>query len=175
MTTRIHFNWLPLLLVAGSLAALVWSAFGTPLQLIIYNGSDSVPMGWYRITLTGSPAVGDIVLTRLPLAAATLAAQRSYLPTRIPLLKTVFAIAPQRVCVRGNHVLLDDQVVGKLLAHDRLGRPIPTWRGCRPLVGDELFLLSDNNPESFDSRYFGPISAATVIGRAQPLWLETRP
>ena len=175
MTTRIPFNWLPLLLVAGSLAALAWSVFGTPSQRIIYNGSDSVPKGWYRITLTGSPAVSDIVLTRLPPAAATLAAQRSYLPTHIPLLKTVLAVAPQRVCVRGNHVLVDDQVVGKLLVHDRLGRPLPTWRGCRPLVGDELFLLSVDNPESFDSRYFGPISATAVIGRAQPLWLGTRP
>lgn len=175
MTTRIHFNWLPLLLVAGSLAALAWSVFDTPSQRIIYNGSDSVPKGWYRITLTGSPVVGDIVLTRLPPTAATLAAQRGYLPTHIPLLKTVLAIAPQRVCVRGNHMLVDDQVVGKLLAHDRLGRPLPIWRGCRLLVGDELFLLGVDNPESFDSRYFGPISAATVIGRAQPLWLGTRP
>jgi conjugative transfer signal peptidase TraF len=172
---RTHCNWLPLLLVAGSLAALAWSAFGTPSQRIIYNASDSVPKGWYRITLTGSPVVGDIVLTRLPPAATTLAAQRGYLPTHIPLLKTVFAIAPQRVCVRGHHVLVDGQVAAELRPHDQLGRPLPAWRGCRPLVGDELFLLSVDNPESFDSRYFGPISAATVIGRAQPLWLETRP
>lgn len=172
---RSHCNWLPLLLVVGSLTALAWSAFGTPSQRIIYNASDSVPKGWYRITLTGSPAVGDIVLTRLPSAAATLAAQRSYLPIHIPLLKTVFAVAPQRVCVRGNQVLVDDQVATKLLAHDQLGRPLPNWQGCRPLVGDELFLLSVDNPESYDSRYFGPVSAATVIGRAQPLWLETRP
>lgn len=172
---RTHCNWHPLLLVVGSLAALAWSAFGTPSQRIIYNASDSVPKGWYRITLAGKPAVGDIVLTQLPPAAATLAAQRGYLPTHIPLLKTVFAIAPHHVCVEGHHVLADDQVAAELRPHDQHGRPLPAWRGCRPLVGDELFLLSVDNPESFDSRYFGPISATMVIGRAQPLWLETRP
>lgn len=171
---RSHCNRLPLLLVVGSLAALAWSAFGTPSQRIIYNASDSMPKGWYRITLTDKPAVGDIVLTRLPPAAATLAAERSYLPTHIPLLKTVVAIAPQHVCVKGHHVLVGDQVEAELRPHDQLGRPLPAWRGCRLLVEDELFLLSVDNPESFDSRYFGPISAATVIGRAQPLWLETR-
>ncbi|HEY1090621.1 MAG TPA: S26 family signal peptidase, partial [Burkholderiaceae bacterium] len=31
------------------------------------------------------------------------------------------------------------------------------------------------NPASFDSRYFGPVRAANVIGIAQPLWLQEKP
>ncbi len=41
---------------------------------------------------------------------------------------------------------------------------------CRALRAGELFLLSATNPASFDSRYSGPIDAAAVLGRAQPMW-----
>ncbi|AEB58919.1 conjugative transfer signal peptidase TraF [Ectopseudomonas mendocina NK-01] len=103
----------------------------------------------------------------------SLAAQRGYLPANVPLLKTVAAMAPQRVCVQGSQVRIDGVVVARRLRWDRQGRPLPNWQACRHLVGDELFLLS-SNPVSFDSRYFGPVSVDAVIGRAQPLWLETR-
>lgn len=164
----------PLALVAGSLLALAWAAFGaSPLQLV-YNASDSVPIGWYRIAPASSLAVGDLVLVHLPPEAMTLAAQRGYLPASVPLLKTVAAVAPQLVCVRGDQVRVDGRLVARRLSWDRQGRALPAWRTCRRLVDDELFLLSTTNPESFDSRYFGPIAADAVIGRAQPLWLESR-
>ena len=111
----------------------------------------------------------------LPTEAATLAAQRGYLPARIPLLKRVGAVAPQEVCVFGALVWIDGVPVAVVLAADRLGRPLPSWPHCRRLEPGELFLLSVTNPASFDSRYFGPVSAAAVIGVAYPVWLEKRP
>ncbi len=60
------------------------------------------------------------------------------------------------------------------LAADRWGRPLPSWPQCRRLRPGELFLLSVTNPASFASRYFGPVSAADVIGVARPVWLESR-
>ena len=62
-----------------------------------------------------------------------------------------------------------------VLRADRLGRPLPSWRQCRRLRPGELFLLSRTNPASFDSRYFGPVSASAVIGVARPVWLDSRP
>ena len=50
-----------------------------------------------------------------------------------------------------------------------------SWQQCRLLNSGELFLLSVTNPASFDSRYFGPVSASAVIGIAHPVWLESRP
>ena len=35
--------------VAVGLAALAWAAFVQPLPRLIYNPSDSVPVGWYRV------------------------------------------------------------------------------------------------------------------------------
>lgn len=163
----------PLALLAGSLAAMGWATIATSPPRLIYNASDSLPVGWYRISPATSLAPGDLVLVHLPPEVRSLAAQRGYLPANVPLLKTVAAIAPQQVCVQGSQVRIDGDLVAKRLRWDRQGRALPTWQACRRLVGDELFLLSSSNPASFDSRYFGPISADAVIGRAQPLWLES--
>ena len=162
-------------LSACGLAALAWAAFVQPLPRLVYNPSDSVPIGWYRIGSSDALHVGAIVLTTLPPDAAALAAQRRYLTARVPLLKRVGAVAPQHVCVFDALVWIDGVPVAAVLAADRLGRPLPSWPHCRRLEAGELFLLSSTNPVSFDSRYFGPVRAAAVIGVAHPLWLEKRP
>jgi len=170
-------------LSACGLAALAWASFVPLLPRLIYNPSDSVAVGWYRVEPLGqranSPLLrlegGSIVVTHLPANAATLAAQRGYLPAHIPLLKRVGAVAPQHVCIIAGQVRIDGVPSAAVLPADRLGRPLPFWPHCRPLAEGELFLLSVTNPASFDSRYFGPVSASAVIGVAHPVWLETRP
>ena len=165
------------------LAALAWAAFVHPLPRLVYNPSDSVAVGWYRVdplhrrpgSLPHPLSVGSIVLTRLPADAAALSAQRGYLPARIPLLKRVGAVAPQEVCVFGALVWIDGVPVAAVRSADRLGRPLPSWPQCRRLQAGEIFLLSTTNPASFDSRYFGPVSTSAVIGVAHPVWLESRP
>lgn len=168
---------------AVGLAALAWAAFVQPLPRLIYNPSDSVAVGWYRVqpldhraaSVPRPLSVGSIVLTRLPAEAGVLAAQRGYLPTRVPLLKRVGAVAPQHVCIVAGQVRIDGVPAAAALPADRLGRPLPSLQLCRRLEPGELFLFSVTNPASFDSRYFGPVSASAVIGVAHPVWLETRP
>ncbi|MBF3226171.1 S26 family signal peptidase, partial [Pseudomonas aeruginosa] len=71
-------------LSACGLAALAWASFVHPLPRLIYNPSDSVAVGWYRVdplsngtgSLPRPLSVGSIVLTTLPPDAAALAAQR---------------------------------------------------------------------------------------------------
>ena len=169
-------------LSACGLAALAWAAFVQPLPRLIYNPSDSVAVGWYRIEpfdphIASRPrplSVDSIVLVPLPATAAALAAQRGYLPAHVPLLKRVGAVAPQHVCIVAGQVRIDGVPTAAALPADRLGRPLPSWQHCRPLAEGELFLLSVTNPASFDSRYFGPVSASAVIGVAHPVWLESR-
>lgn len=170
-------------LAAIGFAALAWAAFLPdnmwPLPRLTYNPSDSVAVGWYRIdprtaSLPRPLSVDSIVLVPLPATAAALAAQRGYLPTRVPLLKRVGAVAPQHVCIVAGQVRIDGVPAAAVLPADRLGRSLPSLQLCRRLEPGELFLLSVTNPASFDSRYFGPVSASAVIGVAHPVWLESR-
>ncbi|MCC7330466.1 MAG: S26 family signal peptidase [Gammaproteobacteria bacterium] len=165
-------------LSACGLAALAWASFVQPDARVIYNPSDSVPVGWYRVDplrhRADSLPVGSIVLTRLPRDAAALAAQRGYLPVHVPLLKRVGAVWPQEVCVTNGIVRIDSVPTAAALRTDRMRRPLQAWPNCRRLQPGELFLLSTTNPASFDSRYFGPIAASDVIGVAHPVWLEKR-
>ncbi len=137
---------------------------------LVYNPTTSAPPGWYWVARAGDLKVGQYVLTRLPLEAATLADERGYLPKSVPLLKRIAAVPEQRVCLSGNRVFIDGRLAAVTLAHDRRGRNLDAWRQCRALKTGELFLLSDTNPGSFDSRYFGPIHVRSVIGQAFPLW-----
>ena len=170
-------------LSACGLAAVAWASFVHPLPRLTYNPSDSVAVGWYRVdpldhrasSLPRLLSVGSIVLVPLPTEAAALAAQRGYLPKRIPLLKRVGAVAPQEVCIADGRVRIDGVPSVAVLPADRWGRPLPSWQQCRRLRSGELFLLSVTNPASFDSRYFGPVRATAVIGVARPVWLESRP
>lgn len=157
-------------LIGLGIAALAWPSLQTPVARIVYNPSDSVPRGWYRVGPPDALHIGDIVLARLPAEAAALAAQRGYLPKRIPLLKRIGAMSPQRVCIEKHIVRIDGVAVTDVRETDGRGRPLSAWQQCRPLRDGELFLLSATNPASFDSRYFGPVAVTAVIGSAQPLW-----
>ena len=152
------------------IAALAWPSLHTSLARIVYNPSDSVPPGWYRIGPLYSLHVGSIVLARLPADAAALAARRGYLPVHIPLLKRVGAMSPQQVCIEKHIVRIDGVAEAVARTVDGRGRPLSAWQQCRRLHDGELFLLSATNPASFDSRYFGPVAVSAVIGSAQPLW-----
>lgn len=168
-------NHMLALLVCCGLAALAWPHLITPYLRVVYNASDSVPRGWYRIIPAHSLPVGSIVLVVLPVDVSTLAVQRGYLPERIPLLKRVAAVAPQQVCIAQQQVTIDAVVVATVLAVDSLGRTLPVWQQCRALREGELFLLSTTHPASFDSRYFGPVPITSMLGVAHPLWIGNTP
>jgi conjugative transfer signal peptidase TraF len=155
--------------LAGTAAAALPAVWRPDVRLV-YNASASAPLGWYLIRPATTPRVGDYVLATLPTAAAALAAKRGYLPAGVPILKQVGAVAGQHVCITGDALLIDGNPFGRLRRSDSNGRQLTAWPQCRRLVNGELMLLSTTNPASFDSRYFGPIVASAVRGRAVPLW-----
>jgi conjugative transfer signal peptidase TraF len=139
---------------------------------LIWNASASMPIGFYTIAPAERLDVTDLVVVNAPEPLASFLAERHYLPLGVPLLKRVAALPGQQVCRRGAHVTVDGIDMGDALARDRLGRELPTWQGCRRIADDEVFLMNWWVEDSLDGRYFGPLPATSIVGRALPLWTD---
>jgi conjugative transfer signal peptidase TraF len=113
---------------------------------------------------------GMFVVARLPAAAAQIAAERGYLPITVPVVKRVAAQDGEYVCERSRVLSIDGRPVARALTADSAGRPLPAWSGCLKLISGEYLLLGEGRPDSYDSRYFGPVTASAILGRALPLW-----
>jgi len=170
--TRKHYAFVTTFVGTIFAAAFVVIATVDPFPRVIWNASASAPIGLYRIHPDRDPATGTLVAVAPPEHLSRWLSARGYLPEGVPLLKHVAAKAGQRVCRVGAVVSVDARPVATALAHDGRGRPLPVWRGCRTLKPGEIFLLNPSVPDSLDGRYFGPLPASAVIGRAMPLHLR---
>ena len=139
---------------------------------LIWNASASAPVGLYAIDASTPLEVTDLVAVEAPEPLATFLSERGYLPRGVPLMKRVAAMPGQQVCRSGMRISVDDIDMGEALERDRLSRPLPVWRGCRVVAPSELFLMNWQVRDSLDGRYFGPLPAASVMGRATPLYTD---
>ncbi|MER9955222.1 S26 family signal peptidase [Mesorhizobium australicum] len=139
---------------------------------LIWNASASTPIGLYRIRPAGRLAVGDLVAVDAPEPLASFLADSGYLPRGVPLMKRVAGLPGQEVCRAGGTITVGGAEIGKALERDRLGRPLPVWQGCRRIADGEIFLMNGQVSDSLDGRYFGPIPASSIIGRATRMWTD---
>jgi conjugative transfer signal peptidase TraF len=159
-------------LFGASFAAI---ALFDPLPRVVWNASASAPTGLYRIEPVRDPPHGALVAVTPPAPLARWLAERGYLGERVPLLKHVAAKPGQRVCRIGAVVSVDARPVAIARERDGRGRPLPTWQGCRTLGVGELLMLNPDHADSMDGRYFGPLPASTVLGRAIPILTRDTP
>ena len=162
--------FLPLAAMVAGIALVGFSVIARPQPRLVWNASASAPIGLYRV-ISGAPERGDFVLVRIQKSIEKLAAVRGYLPAGVPLIKRIAAVAGDDVCAFNRAIIVNGEIVVRQRDVDRAGRPMPRWNECRELVQGEFFLLGDA-PDSFDSRYFGPVTSARVIGRLAPLWID---
>lgn len=142
------------------------------LPLFLWNASASVPVGLYRLQVTRERYVTELVAVMPPEPLATFLVDGNYLPPGVPMLKHVVALPGQTVCREGLTLLVDEIAMGMARERDGRGRPLPIWKGCRVIAQGELFLMNWQSADSLDGRYFGPLPASAVIGRAHPVWIE---
>ncbi len=160
---------------AGPLGLGIGLILGTidapPAPRLLWNASASAPVGLYAVQPGARLRVGDMAVAIPPATVRMLAARRHYVPANMPLVKRVAAIAGASVCAIGTAILVDGRLVARRFPADPHGRPLPWWHGCRKLAAGETLLL--NTPaNSFDGRYFGPVSGQAIVGKAVLLWLR---
>ena len=147
-----------------ALAALTLKPLAQPLPLVIWNASESVPIGWYFV-LRRPPQIGEIAVLKSIGWVELLASERRYLPENVWLLKPLAATEPSIICRFGQYVFIDGKLAAKAQIADKLGRQMPVWKGCTRLDKSDLLLFA-HQPDSFDGRYFGPVKWDQVIGTA---------
>ncbi|PAP92006.1 S26 family signal peptidase [Mesorhizobium wenxiniae] len=157
------------LAAATLVAAPAWLGYA---PAFIWNASPSVPIGLYRLAPVERLDIGDYVVVTPPEPLAALLAERGYLARGVPLIKRVLALPGANVCRRGATIIAFDHAYGSVRERDRLGRPLPSWQGCRRLADGEIFLMNWDAPDSFDGRYFGPLPVTSIVARALPLWTD---
>jgi conjugative transfer signal peptidase TraF len=136
----------------------------------LWNASDSVPIGLYRLRSASKLSVTELVAVQPPEPLATFLSERGYLPRGIPMLKRVLALPGQTVCRDRLTITVDEIEIGEARERDSRGRPLPAWQGCHVVAEDEVFLMNWQSANSLDGRYFGVLPTTAIVGRAEPLW-----
>lgn len=151
----------------GSLAICGMLAVGmvSKAPFVLYPITPSLPPGLY-IRCFEPPSVGTIAAFPVPKAAKRYKALiDEEVREEFLFMKPIVAGSGDHVCNRSKDgIYINGVHIAPVIAHDRVGRSLPQWRGCRKLWDDEIFAVSTYVRNSFDSRHIGPISLSEVVG-----------
>ena len=147
---------------AAALAGIV------PQPSVLWNRSASEPPGLY-VRTAAAPAIGRIIAFHAPASAFPYADGRMGYLHRIPILKQIAAGEGDVVCTRAGALSINGRWRAPVLAHDPRGGLLPQWRDCRALGKGEFFVFSNRIPNSFDSRYYGPVKIGEIVGVFEPV------
>lgn len=138
-------------------------------RMITLNMSPSVALGLY-ITCHHEPRFGELV--EFELAPEFRSTIRSHNQSKrdARVLKPIAAGPGDHIDTTGDWLLINERCVAPIFTVDSQGRPLPVWRARRVLRPGEFFVFSACVPNSFDSRYYGPIRRCDIIAVRRPLW-----
>ena len=165
------------ILVVSSLFILTQAAFSfgwvvPPNDLVFFNRSASLPMGYYLSLPLGTLKEGDLVLVDLPQEMELYAVDRGWMEHGEMLLKKIGGLEGDSYYVDDRIFEIDGKYIGPVYEKDSQGLPMPVLRG-NFVVKEGYFLpVADRRPNSFDGRYFGDVPLASIKGKVVPLWTE---
>lgn len=172
--SRARQQWMVAIVIAAGLALVSIALVAGAVVGYRINMTPSEPLGVWRIRpLQRPPAIGDLVFICPPETEAfSEARMRGYLRSGVcptgdaPLIKMVIAIEGQRIEI-GADVRIDGLRIPQttIVPADGKGRPLHGDAGGIVPAG-QVFLYSPFKA-SWDSRYFGSIPAAGILGLAE--------
>lgn len=139
------------------------------------NLSSSEPIGVYQMRSFGT--IGDLRNGDLVVFCPDMTHEqfpfiaKGHCPTGIaPLLKHVAGLpgdtvteTDEGVAVNGKAMALSKSKAYSMAYH----LPLPRWRGTHTLQQNEIWVYGAGDPaDSFDSRYFGPVQAESILAIA---------
>ena len=163
-------NRCPTVFITFVATILLLSTVGGATPLFIWIASNSVPIGLYSVQPATRLTVTELVAVQPPDLLAAFLDLNGYLPIGVPMLKRVLALPGQTVCRNGLMIAVDGVDVGDAHERDGHGRPLPAWQGCHVIADGDVFVMNWQSAGSLDGRYFGPLPASAIIGRAVPVW-----
>jgi conjugative transfer signal peptidase TraF len=162
--------------LAAILVVAVAAPFLTKHSGLRFNDTDSLPMGFYRTTPGPSPFVGVCLpnaIVQRAIVAGLLLPHGGECPNgHVPILKKLYRAT-------GDHPILFDargfHIAGRLVRNtapkEKSKTGVPLQHQPFGTYGNGLWVFSDHNPDSFDSRYFGPVNEASIRYYAVPFVL----
>jgi conjugative transfer signal peptidase TraF len=170
-------NWSVPRILLASLAAISSAAGLASLAGLRINMTSSMPRGLYITTKDEKAPLVEFCPEGI---FSQLSSERGYRPAGIcpdghaPLVKPVIARARDRVSVSAEGISVNGRLLPNTVAKntDSAGRSLPVWQpGTYPVSPGSLWVASSHLRNSFDSRYFGPISDRAIRHRLKPLWV----
>src|SRR5258707_2429523 len=142
------------------------------------NLSCSFPLGLYWDTRTAAQRQDLVYFSPPATPVFELAKSRGYIDANAfggyqAMIKKIVAGPGDTVSVTDQGVIVNGSPIlnTKPLSKDTEGTELPYFRISNyRLLADEVFLVSDLSPISFDARYFGPIKKRQIRCSIQPVW-----
>jgi len=140
-------------------------------NIVFFNQTASVPVGFYVRVPDRPLARGDYVVYEMTEVTRRYAVARGYVtkPTE-PFLKRVGAIAGDSYSIDAEtrRFFIDGSYIGDVFERDRMERPLPQQEGAF-IVSEGEFLPIGESTRSFDGRYTGTVPTSHIIAIVVPL------
>ena len=141
------------------------------IPFLYWNHTESEPKGLY-LAVPGSIQKGDLVVMKVPDHMKDICYGRGWMKENETMLKTVAALERDWYEVRDREFFVNGVRIGFISETDSHGLPLPQLKAGKYVVEADFFLpIANQKANSFDGRYFGPVSKNLIVAKVVPIYL----